>query len=538
MLLLTETFDNTERGSYENLKLGYSDDYRFSGQIIEGAGRGGSKGFVPYGTSSRDWGLTVSSLAPSKRLIFGGYFKLPVSRNHSYINERYTIHFYFCYRQGHSILEHFRVTVNISDHGKARIDFFTANDYAFEEYPKIESQDGFVDVLNGYILVEVYVDLTDAEAVMGRAKVALNGVTFADITNIRTGDINKWDNGGSSDNAFLNSLCVTVGKVDCLLDSLYICNEALSYHDDFLGPYDISTLRGCADGDQANWERMENGETVQDDDRGNWEFVTKPVFDKENAEFMSVTASQSLVRDLAIFDTSNIPIGTQILAVNHKLQAKGLAIELFKYPGIVSPIVLPSGGAISYQPDYEKTVLPFLYSELNATYDVHPALTTPWTLEFLENSQFGYCFFETETIDIAAGRDGYLLDGREGDEPTSITDNDLETGISPYPEVVISLPAKNNISHFQFVIGQSHSEVALLMVSPDGTRWSEVPRSSTQKEPIGIDWGEGIARNQVTYLNPYPGLEISHVKVKGPQSSYATPNLFDMKVFAFAKVGL
>jgi len=531
MFLLTETFDHTDEKSYENMTLGYTsinDPHR----IVAGMGRGGSAAYLFYPISYWAYGLNIFPLVPSKNLILGGYFKIPPARRNPYTTFENAFSITFSYYERDARQIHFTVTLNLSSHGKAQIDFLTADDVDNSEYPAIESHDGFVDVMSGYFLVEISIDLTDAEASLGRAKVALNGKTYADITGIITGDVNNWDNGGNSYNAFLNHISITTIDTSCHLDSVYVCNEGLSYHDDFVGPYDISTLRGFADGDQANWERTVYGELVlPEDTRGNFEFVNKSVFDKEDAESMSVTASQSLVRDLVQFDAGDFPIDTEIIAVNHRLQAKGLALEHFKYPCVVTPVVKPSGGDVSYQSDYEKTMQPFLYSALNAMYDIHPALTTPWTLEFLQNSQFGYCFFETEGVDVLAGQDGYLINGVGGETVSLVTDNDLITCITGSPYAVVSLAVKKNISRIQVVLPFNTTNVTLLAISPDGNAWYEIPRDNKQIEDIGTDWGDGTARKKINYLNPYPGVEVSHVKV------YAG-TLYDIKAFAMTKVGI
>jgi len=522
MLLFAENFDDETIASLTGFVIGATST------IQPVVGKINSSAMILGGSFRK----TVKS---SKRLVFGGYFKVEeayLSSNLSY-SDNYgnrTIGFDFGYAEAdYNNASHFSIYLTINVSGKVVIDFYTKTTTS-TEYPEIESAIGYVDIQSGYFLIEIYLDLQGADSSQGRVKVALNGITYADISGIITGDINKWNDGENSPSSHYNFLTVNYSKYIKNLDSMYVCNEELSFHNDFIGPYDMATLRASIDGDQTNWERQEYGRVLDVGDvRPNVEFVTKTPFDKLNAEFKSVTASQTLTRDLAFFEHPNIPDTANVIAVCHKIQTKGLTVQQLTQPCIVCPIVKASGGEISYQPDYEQVVSPFLYTPIIATYDKHPALVTDWTQEFLNGSQFGYCFFETEKMEVLSGLGGTVTNCRAGDSALMVTDGSVSTYIyssSSTGDVTISLPAKKNIALFEIIgtLSETYHYLHSISITSDNKAWYTMPSDSIKRETVD-------SKNKYSCINAYPGIEVSQIRLG------FTNEIYEVKAYEYTKVG-
>lgn len=523
MLLIAENFDDETLASLNGFVLSATST------IQPAIGKNNSSAMFSSVNSS-----LKKIVKTSKRLVFGGYFKVEdtylssdLSYNDNYGNR--TIGFDFGYEESNYIYaSHFSINININVSGKAIIDFYTEAQTS-TTYPKIESATGYVDIQSGYFLIEIYLDLQGADSSQGRVKVALNGITYADIPGIITGAINQWIDGENSPLSHYNFLKINYSRYINNLDSMYVCNEELSFHNDFIGPYDIATLRASIDGDQTNWERQEYGRVLDVGDvRPNVEFVTKTPFDKLNAEFKSVTASQTLTRDLAFFEHSNIPDTSNVIAVCHKIQTKGLTVQQLTQPCIVCPIVKASGGEISYQPDYEQVVSPFLYTPIIATYDKHPALVTDWTQEFLNGSQFGYCFFETEKTEVLSGLGGTVTNCRAGDSALMVTDRSESTFISSSGsgEVTISFPAKKNIALFEIIgtLSGINHYLHFLSITSDNKSWYTMPSDSIKVETVG-------SRNKYLCINAYPGIEVSQIRLG------FIYGIYELKAYEYTKVG-
>ena len=367
MLLLLENFDNAEAQRHIAGTL----------TLAEGDGKGGSNAVSSLTPSNK------ISFKPSTRMVLGFY---TLSYTTGYVYVGYTT-------PDGSQGESFRIIFTLTSAGVVTISFYNPRQNYITDYPTISNQTAYQDI-GAFSLIEIYLDLYDAEAYDGELKIAIDGVEYVSLSGIVNAPIDQYTSGLTSDKANYGWVAFSGFPT---IDSLYVCNQQKGYNDDFFGPYDLSTLGPDRDGDYTNWEPREYSEAV--DEGLNHLFVDKIPFDPDDAEYLNVIASQTLVKDLFYFAAGDIDGSGEVMALEHRIWHKGLSEDQDDEICVIVPIAKATGCAITEEADYQELAQAFYYSQLRMPYDVVPSVSFAWTRENLNNTQFGYCFYETEEVD-------------------------------------------------------------------------------------------------------------------------------------------
>lgn len=502
MLLLLENFDDVEAIRYiTNVYL--NDVSTLSSLFVSGAGKGGSNAMALTG----DVYFNVKS---STRLVVGFY-----------VRSYRTGYFKAFYRKPTEDYFHeaFRLTFTYSTGGKVVVSFYNPNQTSIENYPTITNATAYQDTETGFSLIEIMLDLEDAEAHLGKIKVAIDGVEYADISNAVTAPINLFTDGLNSPVANYSAFTISgFGNVD----SVYACNEDKGFHNSFFGPYDITNLLPIDDGSYSNWKRQEYDEDVDDlDTRANAEFVSKSPFDPEDAEYMSVNASQTLVKDLYLFAASSIRSDLEVFAVEHKFWFKGMSEEQLQEVSAITPIGQASGQAVSFANDFTAIAIAYYYKQVGVIYDVVPTTSAEWDWENLSLAQFGYCFFETElisvldicTITLTSPVVGTYADLIDGDEETYARTS----------KIAISLSEPTPIRELTFLVNNSSAIGTGTCVDSGG-------RSYTFTKEYDSDTGVLTAKLAMDYV------EAEIVTINFTCNS--TYFIYELDVFTWERVGV
>ena len=494
MLLMLENFDNT--GSFE--------DFSSVPTIVSGQGRGGS--FAALNLSSK------IKFKPSKRVVLGFY-----------VREYTTGYIQFGYvGLWGDYINSFKITITKTTKGVLTVTFFNQEQANISGYPAIANQLAYQDTDTGYSLIELFIDIQNATAVEGLLKMAVDGVECFSIDNVITSPTNLYTEGEESIQSFIQWVSLSGFPY---IDSLYICNEDKGYNDYFFGPFDISSLPPISDGDYSNWERREFSVSVDDsDDRSNYLFVNKKPFDSNNAEFLNIIASQTLVRDLYGFNTNLITSGKDIFAVELRSWFKGLSEhQNIDNISALTPISKVLGREVTEESNYTGFARAFLYQQLRAPFDVIPDIALAWTREYLDNMQFGFCFYETELVEavsssnfsatIVSGSYASLYDG---------TDSGLT--IPNSTSLTISFPSPIYFSYLRLKLTGSVTMFRFF------TQAGDVSYPSGYTDPSNSSW--------LIYRNlDFPMTKVTKIIITAYNSYSNNPVFKELSIKAWSRVG-
>ena len=268
-------------------------------------------------------------------------------------------------------------------------------------YPDIVTSE-YIPVPNAfddYTFVELSVDVTDYTN--GTAKVAVNGLTYIEKTGIFTAAYNLFGDDPNDPRSKLNNVAVSVSGMSVpgvayeagsyYIDSMYICDDAGGYQDDFLGPVFAKSLFPVADGAKHNWTPYENSIVLEDGE--NSACVDDNPLVAGN-EVTYVEADQDMADDLLIYDAADYPDECTLIAVNHRTAFRNVASQGNPPPNTMVPIYQIVGNPVIVTNSLAKKVTGWAYSFLDIYYDLVPAFAIPWTRLLLEQSEFGYMLRE------------------------------------------------------------------------------------------------------------------------------------------------
>lgn len=436
MLLLIENFDNAQAQRHIDGTL----------TLSSGTGKGGTNAAV-LGSGNR------IHFTKSVRAVIGFYTRAYTTGIVGFGYDAST--------------ESFRITFTKNTNGLVTISFYNPRQTYIENYPAISNQIAYQDTVTGYSLIEIYLDLTNASAHTGEVKIEIDGIEYCNLSNIVNAPIDLFDDGLNSDEACYSFIYFSGFP---LIDSLYVCNENKGYNDDFFGPFDITTLTPYLDGDYTNWERREYSTAVDDsDERGNAGFVSKNPFNPDNAEYENVIASQTLVRDLFYFLASGISGAGEVMALEHRVWHKGLSQDQNTELCVLTPIAKASGRDITDEHGYENLAKPFYFQQMRTPYDVVPTVSTEWTRENLNNTQFGYCFYETEEVDVVLDASMTSTNIVAG-TLSNLTDSDDETYLRA-SNVTFTFSTPIKVKYLQFKVSYA-AAISSVKIYEDGKEYS------------------------------------------------------------------
>lgn len=509
MLLILENFDDAK--AMRHITNLYKQDIStLSTYLVSGAGKGDSNAIT------LNSGIFFNTKR-STRLVVGFYVK------------SYTTGYFRAYYNApgeNYFHESFRLTFTYTTGGKVVIAFYNPAQDSIENYPAIANETAYQDLETGYSLIEIMIDLEDAEAHLGKIKVSIDGVEYANIEDAVTAPINLFTDGLNSDQACYTGFTIHgFGNVD----SVYACNEDKGFHDEFFGPYDITNILPIGDGTYSNWKRQEYSEDVDDsDDRANADFVSKSPFDPEDAEYMSVNASQTLVKDLYLFAANNIQSDLDVFAVEHKIWFKGMSEEQLEEISAITPIGQASGQAISFANDFTAIAQAYYYKQIGVIYDVVPTTSAAWDWENLSLTQFGYCFFETELVsvlDICTVTAVSPLVGTSAD----LIDGDSGT-YAQVGTITIGLSEPTRISEVTFLVNYSRALNSGTCIDSDG---------NSHSFSVSFDSDTSIVTAKLDM--DYVELEIESMTFYGETSFYDGGHydcyIHEIDVFTWERVG-
>jgi hypothetical protein len=245
---------------------------------------------------------------------------------------------------------------------------------------------------NNFTFVEFYVDCADYKN--GTVKVAVNGMTVYTGTGIVTAEYTGFGDNPNDARAKLNSFAfgTTYGQYNFLcLDSIYVCDDDGGYNNDFLGDIFVKTIYPAADGDKIDWSPYINGLAAA----GSTPRVTlinDPVFDPA-VEPNYIQADQDLSQELMVY-AEDIPNDSEIIAVNHRTAARGVASPGTPPQSTLIPLFKSSGNDIIVTNSLAKKFTGWTYQFLDVYYNLVPGLAIYWTELLLDESQFGFMLRE------------------------------------------------------------------------------------------------------------------------------------------------
>lgn len=408
MLIYAENFQHLDLEDCERYSLGL--EGHESVKIDFGPDAVGGKRYLmanqPHPDRSED-GINIS-VPDSRRIVFGVLIGQD-RKNWEYSGfgdgpdwvwwETHSKPMYF--RLYHSDEELFRIICSVQSYKM---------DVSFSNYGEegISPENG-VPIDLGYMnYFEFFVDTEGAEGGAGTVKVAVNGKTLVVRENVITSAVSKW--GGDPTNAlsWVNKVCFGFGEDSRpddsfdpigprpLHDSIYVCNEGMGYHDDFLGPQMISTFYPDhqREGDIQNFVPYYQGERTTPEEHNNSEILESNQvldFDAEDENYLE--ADDSNVKEFFYTENELWKEGQEydVHAVVHKTYAKKIySADNDEFEYNLTPLFKASGNDTIEEFSKSVHLNDPVYKELTAIYDIVPGKAVPWTWELLNGAQFGF----------------------------------------------------------------------------------------------------------------------------------------------------
>lgn len=247
-----------------------------------------------------------------------------------------------------------------------------------------------------FTFIEAMVDVTDY--LNGQAKAAINGDTVADRTGIITANHTGFGSDPYDPRAKLDKVVVTLnnysrssGTTYYVLDTFYLADDEGGYHNNFLGPAFSMPLYPAADGTKANWTPYINSTVVEDADR--YPIIGANPFDPAS-EVDYIQADQDRVEEMIQFGQAIIPDESEIIAVNHRTAARGVASPGNPPPNSLVPLFAAVGNPVIEVPAERKKISGWTYQFLDVYYNIVPGFAIPWTALLIEESEFGFLLQE------------------------------------------------------------------------------------------------------------------------------------------------
>lgn len=390
----------------------YADDmqsYKCSNQIHEGrvsvqAGSGISGGYGanflgPGGEYGHDIALIGAKVEKTTKVVIGGWLKFSCLKWGGDSGDRWFGGIgSFGLKVGNSVNDLATITFTGSAWDREKL-YPAIPELHFglhEGTSAIQSQSDIpIDLSTGYHFFEALFDIGQAHMGNGVVKLCIDGVLMAEKNNLNwaldpTEDASKITEAVIYGETFAYSGEYPAGEVCITVDSFYVCNGDMGYHDDFLGPVKVSTLMPDRDGAQTNWLPYIDDQKMPE--TANFGALQNGMFDPESYNSYVEGGShgeRDLFYYMPSFDIRFIDLHGVIHAIAYKNTYTTNDLDLLK---AIVPISKASGNDIVQEKPYVTQANEFTYNLLQVPYSIFPNLATPWTWELLENGQFGYEF--------------------------------------------------------------------------------------------------------------------------------------------------
>ncbi|OQY13629.1 MAG: hypothetical protein B6I31_00835 [Desulfobacteraceae bacterium 4572_19] len=300
--------------------------------------------------------------------------------------------------------------------------------------------------------IEFYTDSTGSGDSNGIVKIALNGKTIIIRENVCNSNVSAWGNNPSNEVSFYNNIKFFTASTystyqsvaDVIIDSLYICNEDGGYHDDFLGPCQITTLYPGSNGDINNWNGFPDGED-------NASLVDTPEISGTEEDVTYIEAESEQLVELYHMNNTCEPTQNMLnnpIAVNFRTFVKNMFdYEDMEFDKGLVALTKPSGNEISREYSGKIAIDQYSYKMLDLYYGIVPNLATHWTWEFLDGTQFGM-----ETVQIKSNI--FVDDGFSLIDIVYDADNEFATPERTVTEPIVLMDELVSIGVFNLFAGE------------------------------------------------------------------------------------
>ena len=258
-----------------------------------------------------------------------------------------------------------------------------------------------------YHFIEVFLDVTNYTS--GRAKVAVDGRTYYDKQGIVTAAYETFGDNPYDDRANLNGVRIGVTpalgpvpglqgiwKVYPKFDTFYLADDQGGYQDDFLGDIFVKTAYPAADGTKRNWVPYANA-TVLDPETAHHELVDNdPIQPGDETEY--IEADQDMTEEMLGFGVDPIPVGSELIAVNHRTMFRNVASPGNPKSNSLTPLFQMIGNPIVRTDSVAKKLAGWSYDFLDVYYGIVPVSALPWEEYLLEQAEFGFMLKTAENL--------------------------------------------------------------------------------------------------------------------------------------------
>lgn len=437
MIKLIEAFDNIGTGTETTLiatyGMGFQVPYTFGadaslltqrGWIFTGNCPFAKAGVGRMGTAALGISTTHSLTLPSinrkcSRIVIGAAVIGPLGHPGGYGNPPTAtgLDFYFQYlAPGAEAHTNFRIRCLFNRNESITVSMWTGSDGS--GYPAITITEPAIPTPYShadYTFIELYVDVADYMS--GRVKVAVNGKTYVDKTGIITAAYNAFGNNPYDDRAKLNRVYIAtvpavgyygwIGDSSYYYDTIYLCDDAGGYQDDFLGPIFSKSFYPVAAGSKSNWSPYVNS-AYHEDGKHHERVDDDPVQPGNELEYLE--ADQDLTEEMFVFPPDPIPVGSAVVSVNHRTMFRNVASPGTPPPNALIPLYQIAGNPAVVTNSLAKKISGWLYENLDVYYNTVPGLAIPWTEYLLEQSEFGFLLREPTWTGVSPDVFGFADD--------------------------------------------------------------------------------------------------------------------------------
>jgi hypothetical protein len=260
---------------------------------------------------------------------------------------------------------------------------------AGSQYTAIDPENTIPGMFYRPFFLEIYVDSTNTINTGGSLKIAINGRNVCSRNNCVTSAYNAWGSEISAPESYFNRLQIVSSGIR--IGQMYICNEEMGYHDDFIGPFEISScVPENVPSDTRNWTPYLDGEPAGND--AHVEAVAKDRFEPYvEGDLDYLEADNEGVRELFYY---SIPVlyeqnELEILDVRFRCFCRQIFDAETRFASSIFPVIQPQGRDLISRIQEGMQVESATYFPLGVNYDVYPDLATRWTWLMLLESQFG-----------------------------------------------------------------------------------------------------------------------------------------------------
>jgi hypothetical protein len=293
----------------------------------------------------------------------------------------------------------FRVHLVFNLNGTITVTCFTGldNGTTVQDYPTILTPEYIPTpyYCTAFTFIEVYLNLTDF--MDGRVKVAVNGQTYVNKSGIVGAAYKVFGSDPYDPRAKINHVSI-LSRNTFLFDTVYLCDDAGGYQNDFLGNVFMKTCYPTGDAGRSEWMAVENG-TVVDAPGAHHEFVDDDIVYPGN-EATYLQADQDLSAEIMSFALDPVPPGETLIAVNSRTMFRNVASPGAPKFNSIVPLYQIQGNPVIQTDSLTKRVQGWAYAFLDVYYPLVPGFATPWAEYLLEQSTFGFLLRTAENMQM------------------------------------------------------------------------------------------------------------------------------------------